>query len=59
MEREARVSLVANLLGLDSCLRSLVGDSSLRGISGGQVCCECSSGDGSMRTSAIDQHVFC
>jgi hypothetical protein len=36
-ERQVRVSTIAELLGLTACQFSYVGDSSLRGISGGQV----------------------
>ena len=36
-ERESRVAAVADLLGLNACLLSMVGDSGMRGISGGQV----------------------
>ncbi len=36
-EREARVALVAELLGLDVCLHSICGDALHRGISGGQL----------------------
>lgn len=37
-ERRARMNAVADLLGLHACLPSMVGDSGMRGISGGQVC---------------------
>jgi ABC-type multidrug transport system ATPase subunit len=36
-ERRARMNAVADLLGLHTCLLSMVGDSGIRGISGGQV----------------------
>ena len=36
-EREARVRMVADLLGLDVCLHSICGDAMNRGISGGQL----------------------
>lgn len=36
-EREKRVALVAELLGLDVCLDSICGDSLNRGVSGGQL----------------------
>ena len=36
-ERMNRVGAVADLLGLNACLISMVGDSGMRGISGGQV----------------------
>jgi len=36
-EREARVNMVADLLGLDVCLYSICGDAMNRGISGGQL----------------------
>lgn len=36
-ERRARMNAVADLLGLHACLPSMVGDSGMRGISGGQV----------------------
>lgn len=36
-ERRLRINAVADLLGLNTCLISMVGDSGMRGISGGQL----------------------
>ncbi|EWM25382.1 atp-binding cassette superfamily [Nannochloropsis gaditana] len=36
-ERQSRIKAVSDLLGLNSCILSLVGDAGMRGISGGQL----------------------